>query len=87
MNLQPRQCSAGTAALHPAQLHLIGYASLSPTQGLYSTAASRWPDLSQVDSRLPRHLSQEREPGGELCCPSQMALLQESRSLTSAMFC
>lgn len=69
MNLQPRQCSAGMAVLHPAQLHLIGYASLSPTQGLYSMAASRWPDFSQVDSRLLRHLSQEREPGGEAVLP------------------
>ena len=48
----------------PTQLHMIGCISLSPSRGLYIMATSRCPDFSYVGSRLPRHLSQEKEPGG-----------------------
>ena len=62
--------SATSAALSrdgsspPTQLHLIGCISLSPSHGLYIMATSRCTDFSYVGSRLPRHLFQEREPGG-----------------------
>lgn len=49
----------------PTQLQsLIGCISLSPSRGLYIMATLRCPDFSYVGSRLPRHLSQEKEPGG-----------------------
>ena len=87
MNLQPGQCSAGTALLHPAQLHsdwicLFISNTWSLPYGSFKVARFFAGGLEASQASVPGERAR-----GELCCLSQMALLQKPRSLTSATFC